>query len=213
MFRDREDAGDRLGEALRAYRDMDTVVLAIPRGGVSVGHRVARTLQAGFDLLVVRKVAIPWEPEAGFASVGPDGSLHVNEDLVARLGLSEAEVRRLADEVRAEVAERQRRLRGDRPLPRLHDRPVLLVDDGLATGYTMLAAGEWVRRRGPRDLLVAAPCASVSALDTIKRVADTVVVLEVGRGPVFAVASFYQEWTDLTDADVLPYLKGAAEGG
>jgi putative phosphoribosyl transferase len=209
VFRDREEAGDRLATALRAYSRPKPLILAIPRGGIPVGYRVAVRLEAEFDLVVARKVPIPWEPEAGLGAVGPDGDLALNEDLVAHLGLASEDVSALSREALREVRRRETLLRGNRRPPVVRGRTVILVDDGLATGYTMIAAAKWVRGAGPNRLVIAVPCSSEAALETVTPLADAVAVLEVGRGPFFAVASFYRTWRDLTDDDVLPYLRRA----
>ncbi len=207
MFEDREDAGRQLAEALEAYRDAGALVLAIPRGGVPVGYRLSEGLRADFDVLVSRKVPIPWEPEAGFGAVGPDGELALNNRMVAQLGLSRQEVKALTMEVLREVRRREKALRPGLPRPVVRDRTLILVDDGLATGFTMLAALKWARKSHPHELVVAVPCSSASALDTIESWADTIVSLEVSHRPFFAVASFYENWWDLTDEEVLRYLK------
>ncbi|MFQ5838174.1 MAG: phosphoribosyltransferase [Thermoplasmata archaeon] len=213
MFRDREDAGRRLAVALEEYRHPRTLILAIPRGGIPVGYRVAEHMEAELDVVIARKVPIPWDPEAGLGSVGPDGDLALNETLVSALGLSEEEIRTLAQVVLEEVRRREAVLRGDRPRPEIEARRIILVDDGLATGYTMVAAVRWVRKARPKELVVAVPCSSASALKVVKPLADAVVVLKVSHAPLFAVASFYAEWRDLRDEDVLPYIRRTHEKG
>jgi putative phosphoribosyl transferase len=213
VFKDREDAGERLGEALEEYRRFRPLVLAIPRGGIPVGSRVADYLGADFDVVVARKVPIPWEPEAGLGAVGPDGELALNEDIVRHLRLSEDELTALSERVLQDVRRREEVLRGGRPHPAIRDRSIILVDDGLATGYTMVAAARWVRKGGPERVIIAVPCSSGAALESVRPLADTVVALEVSHAPFFAVADFYERWRDLRDEDVLPYLPWSDEKG
>ncbi len=213
MFRDREDAGRRLAGELQAYVGLRPLVLAIPRGGVPVGFRLAEGLGADFDILITRKIPIPWEPEAGFGAVGPDGEFVLSDSLIDGLGLSTKEIQTLAQTTFDEVRRREAILRRNRPRPSVRDRHVILVDDGLATGYTMSAALEWVRRGAPKELVVAVPCSSSSAIEVVSGLADTVVAMEVSHEPFFAVASFYERWTDLTDEEILPYLKDLPKRG
>ncbi len=209
MFRDREEAGRQLGRALAPYRDSQPLVLAIPRGGVPVGYSAAKALDADFDIAITRKIPIPWEPEAGFGAVGPDGEPVLNDYLVAQLGFSKREIESLAREVQKEVLRRERALRLGRPPQVIKDRVTILVDDGLASGFTMIAALKWTRKAHPRELAVAVPCSSDIALEAVRPWADTVVALEVSRDSFFAVASFYERWWDLTDEEVLGYMKAA----
>jgi putative phosphoribosyl transferase len=218
MFKDRDDAGRMLGEALRARpwarEDGRPVVLAIPRGGVPVGYHVARALDAGLDLVVPRKIPIPWEPEAGFGAVTSDGTVTLNEPLVSRLRLSRDDVRRLAAETVEEVRRREAAFRGDAAPPAVHDRPVVVVDDGIASGFTMVAALRMLRARGVATVAVGAPCAPEGSVRRVSEHADDVVVLEVDRdGWSFSVASHYERWWDLDDEEVHAYLERARREG
>ena len=203
VFRDRVHAGSMLGEGLMKYSDGRTVVLAIPSGGVPVGRVVADKLTADFDLIVVRKVQVPWDPEAGFGAVAWDGGVQLNESLVSALGLNPSQVETCVEKTREEVLRRMRRFRGDKPMPVLKGRVVILVDDGLASGYTMLVAAGSVKKYAPAKVVVAAPTASQSALDMVARYVDEVVCLNVRGGTFYAVADAYVEWHDLSDGEVM----------
>ena len=186
-------------------------MLAVPRGGVPVGYHVARALGARLDLVVPRKIQIPWEPEAGFGAVTSDGTVTLNEPLIARLRLPREEVRRLAAATVEEVRRREAAFRGTAPPPEVEGRTVVVVDDGLASGFTMIAALRSLRARRAGRLAVGAPCAPKDSVDRVSVHADDVTVLEVDEGWSFAVASHYERWWDLTDEEVLSYL-GRARG-
>lgn len=187
-------------------------MLAVPRGGVPVGYEVAKSLGFPLDILPVRKVAIPWNPEAGFAAVAPGDILILNEDLTPSLGLTERQIKTLADETLAEVGRRIEVYREGRPAPDLRGKMVILVDDGLASGITMLAGVSMVKKESPEKVVVASPVASGTAVAKIKPEVDRLVVLYTHPpGLSFAVASFYDEWYDLTDEEVKGFLKQAAE--
>lgn len=206
LFRDRRDAGRRLAERLLDYEGRDAVVLAIPRGGVPVGLEVAKRLGAQLDVIVPRKIPIPWNPEAGMGAITADGTTVLNESMVRSLGLSKEEIEHAADEVRQEVIRRTETYRAGRAEPEIAGKPVILVDDGLASGYTMLAAIEFLRKQSPSSVVVAVPVASQGATRLIGPKVDELVALIVSERLPFAVADFYLEWRDLTDEEVLAYL-------
>ena len=206
IFRDRSDAGRRLAERLPEYRDRDAVVLAIPRGGIPVGCEVASRLNAQLDVIVPRKIPIPWNPEAGFGAITADGTIVLNEQMVRSLGLSQEEIDRAAEEVRQEIIRRTKEYRGDKPTPNLKGRPVILIDDGLASGYTMLAAVESLKKETPSEVIVAVPVASSGAARLVSPKVDKLIVLIVSERLPFAVANFYVEWRDLTDEEVVACL-------
>lgn len=207
VFRDREDAGRRLADKLLDYRDRGAVVLAIPRGGVPIGYEIAGKINADLDVIVLRKIPVPWNPEAGFGAVTADGTMVLNESMIRGLRLSEEQISRAAEEVREEVVRRTRAYRGgSMELSDVADRPVILVDDGLASGYTMLAAVESLHKHKPSEVVVAVPVASSGAVRLVKPKVDRLVALIVSERLPFAVADFYRHWSDLTDEDVLRCL-------
>lgn len=201
IYADRHDAGRRLAEALLTYRH-NAIVLAIPRGGVPVGYEVSRRLEVPLDLIVPRKLPIPSDPEAGFGAIAPDGTIVLNERLVAYCGLSVKDIERISGEVLAEVQRRIREYRGDRPLPDLKNENVIIVDDGLASGYTMVAAVRAVKKEHPERVIVAVPCSPESSMERLEKEADEVVSLAVQPHGQFAVASYYESFPDLTDEEV-----------
>ncbi len=206
IFDNRHDAGRRLAAELGEYNDQSVGVLAIPNGGVPVALEVAGALNADLDLVISRKIPIPLNPEAGLGAVADDGTIILNEELVKGIGLSRQQIEYEASKVRAEIKQRSLLYRGNRPLVRVSGRTVIIIDDGLASGFTMMAAVESVRRRRPKEIVVAVPCASALAVKRLEKVADKVVICTTGFMPRFAVADFYRHWYDLNDNEVIRYL-------
>ena len=212
LFEDRADAGRRLAEALRdlglSERDLkNTLVLAIPAGGVPVGKEIATALGVPLELMVVRKISVPWNREAGFGSVTSSGSVLLNPRVLPSLRLSEGEIQRLAGQTRQEVRRRESLYAQACRHRKLENKTVILVDDGLATGYTMLAAIESVRTQLPRRIIVAVPAATDDAIKVVKPKAQRVLALYVHPPrQTFAVAAAYERWHELSDREVLDLL-------
>ncbi|MRR17112.1 MAG: phosphoribosyltransferase [Deltaproteobacteria bacterium] len=205
-YRNRTDAGRRLAVHLAPYGGRDVVVLAIPRGGVPVAVEVAAALGADLDIIVPRKIPIPGNTEAGFGAVTEDGVVVLNEPLVRELGLTGDEIDRLARKVRQEIARRQDVFRAVLPPLPVYGRSAIVIDDGLASGYTMMAAVGSIRKHGAKRVVAAAPVASGSGWELVRKTADDVVCPVVSSAYPFAVANFYAEWYDLDDDEVLKYL-------
>jgi len=169
---------------------------------------VAKELGAEFDLVIVRKLPIPWDPEAGFGAITPDGEVLVNKEYQEYLGLRDSEVREIANRVLEEILRRQRLYLGKRKSVELANKNIVIVDDGIATGYTMLAAVKYAKRNGADKIFVAAPTASQGAVRFLLKYVDALFCLNIRSDiPYFAVADAYENWYDLTDDDVLKYLK------
>ncbi|MFQ6077458.1 MAG: phosphoribosyltransferase [Candidatus Bathyarchaeia archaeon] len=209
VFKDRDHAGKLLAEKLRAYRGLDVIVLAIPSGGVPVGYAVAKGLDAPLDLMTVRKIQIPFNPEAGFGAVTVDGTAILNEPLVRHLNLSPEQVEIQISKAMRAIERRHRRFCGERPPPRLEGRTAIIVDDGVASGYTMLAAVASARKLNPAKIVVAVPTAPVDSLRGVAPRVDELYCLNVRDGFYFAVADAYLKWYDLGDEEVLAYLDKA----
>ncbi|MFP4032556.1 MAG: phosphoribosyltransferase [Desulfococcaceae bacterium] len=212
VFRDREDAGEFLGKMLApAYANREDVfLLTIPMGGVPVAREIRRALKCPMDLIIVRKIQIPGDTEAGFGAMTQEGDLFLNEALMATLNLSPDQVEHQSAKVRGELAQRNERLRGRRPFPDLEGKTVILTDDGLASGFTMKASIFMVRKRGAAKVVVAAPTAPRRSLTALDNPVDEFFCPNVQDGMRFAVAAAYQNWRDL-ETDVVEAML-VAEG-
>ncbi|XHH07716.1 MAG: phosphoribosyltransferase [Candidatus Bathyarchaeia archaeon] len=208
VFQDRFEAGRLLAGELKMYvGNSNVIVLAIPAGGVPVGSTVAKLLNAKFDVVIVRKLQVPWNPEAGFGAVSWDGKVFLNPDLVEQLNLTKAEIDASILETNRNIEERLSKFRGDKPLPDLTSNIVILVDDGLASGYTMLAAAQFVKAKKPQKVVIAVPTASMGAIELLKPHVDEIFCLNIRSGAAFAVADAYVNWYDLTDEEVQDLLQ------
>jgi len=206
LFKDRSDAGRRLAERLEVYKSTDAVVLAIPRGGVPVAYEVASSLGLPLDFVILRKLPIPWNPEAGFGAVTSNGALVINDALVKGLGLSKKLIKQIANQVMEDIQHRERVLRDKAARQSVKGKHVIIIDDGIASGYTMLAAVESTRQSGASMVTVAVPVAAESSLRLVSEVADETICLIESRRIPFAVADYYLNWHDLTDDEMLEYL-------
>lgn len=210
VFEDRRDAGRRLAQALQRLPLQDPVVFGLPRGGVPVAFEVAAALDAPLDVIVVRKLGAPFQPELAIGAIASGNVRVMNEEIrLAAWGIDAGEVEAIAARERAELERRERLYRGGRPLPDVAGRDAILVDDGLATGASMRAAVAALRARGPARLIVAVPTASPRAVRELERVADRVVCLEAP--PDFqAVGQFYRRFEQTSDEEVCALLGRAA---
>ncbi len=204
MFINRRDAGKKLSYALKKYKNMDVVVLAIPRGGVEVGLEVAKYLNAQFSMIICRKLPYPDNPESGFGAICEDGTVFINS--YAPYLPSQTQIYKILESQEEEIKRRIEVLRGNKPLPNLENKIVILVDDGIAMGSTMSAAIEMVKKLHPKKIIVATPVASKRAIEYFSKIADEVIVLESPLN-FYAVAQVYANWYDVSDKEVLELLK------
>jgi len=212
VFTDRHDAGRKLADLILSRPlPQEPMVMPIPAGGVPVGIEVARALSAPLKLVVVRKIQIPGNPEAGFGAVTWDGQVLINDRLLAALGLTAAEVDAAIAATRHNVSERIAKYSSGRVFPDLTDTCVIIVDDGLASGYTMLAAVSGIRPHRPKKVVVAVPTASAATAERVAREVDEVICPNIRSGSRFAVAEAYRHWYDLDDREVLAELGSAGE--
>src|SRR3989338_4661254 len=203
LFRNRIQAGKQLAKKLSTYRNKkDVLVLGIPRGGVEVAFAVAKSLHVELSIAVTKKIGHPFNPELAIGAVSPDNYI-LDEDYKDREGYAKKAIK----ELNAEIKKRYK-LYTEGKLPQLKNKIAIVVDDGLATGHTMLAAIKYIKSKNPKKIIVAIPVAAQDSYEKVKKIADEVICLHV---PIFfsAVGSFYQEFEQLEDKEVKQYLEEA----
>jgi len=212
-FHDRADAGRTLARSLQRYKNLaDVIVLALPRGGVPVAIEVARELNAPLDVFIVRKLGVPGHEELGMGAIASGGIRVFNESIIRELGISD-EVRDLVTaRERTELERRERLYRDDRPPPQIQGKTVIIVDDGLATGFSMKAAVTALREQHPARLIVAVPTAPVATCSELKKMADEV-VCGLTPEPFYAVGGSYVDFRQVTDEEVRSLLNTATVAG
>ena len=206
VFQDRAAAGRKLSQRLLDFHHPDVLVLAIPSGGVPVAVEMRKGWPFQFDLLIVRKVQIPWDTEAGFGAVNLDGEVILDEELLRSLKLPQDIIYAQIEKTKEVLKKRDQMFRKRRDFPPIKNRIVILVDDGLASGYSMIAAIHYVKRRDPSKILVGVPTGSYSILSRVYPFVDTLYCVNVREGSSFAVAEAYRDWYDLSDEEVLGML-------
>jgi len=204
MFFDRADAGRKLGMELKKYGLKDAVLLAIPRGGIITGYEAAKAIGAKFSLIIVRKLPFPSEPEAGFGAISEDGSTYMQSNVNTFLG--EKEIKKAVNEQKLMI--KKRLLLRPTHFPSIKGKTVILVDDGIAMGSTMIAAILTCKKKGAKKIVVASPVASPEVKKLLKNYADEVIVLET-PSPFYAVAQAYKNWGDISDLEAKKYLINA----
>ena len=206
-FLDRREAGRALGEKLGPYRGRgDVIVLGLPRGGVPVAFEVALALDAPLDVFLVRKLGAPGQEELAMGAIASGGVRVLNPSVIQSLRITAEEIDRVAKREERELSRRERSYRGDLPPLDLAGRIAVLVDDGLATGSSMRAAVEAVRKLGPARVVVAVPVAPVSTTGEMRGIADDVVVVATPE-PFYSVGRFYEEFGQTTDGEVRELLR------
>jgi predicted phosphoribosyltransferase len=212
VFHDRTHAGEVLASLLKAYRGREAVILAVPAGGVPVAAAIAHELDLPLDVAVVSKVTLPWNSEAGYGAVAFDGTVKLNEGLLSRLQLTREEIQEGIRATTQKVHRRVRSLQGERSFPDLSDRPTILVDDGLASGFTMLVAIEAVRNAGASEAVVAVPTGHLEAVHRIVHEVEAVYCANVRGGWQFAVADAYEHWSDVDEEEAARILDAYHQG-
>ena len=207
VFQNRYDAGRQLAAKLDAYKNKPIVVLAIPNGGVSVALGIALALEADLDLVISRKIPLPLTPEGGFGAVTDDGTIMLNDEVVQKAGLSPQQINYQVSRVRTDIRQRSLLYLKDRPPSVLTNKTVIIVDDGIASGYTMLAAVGSVRHRQPKEIVVAVPVGPAAALKQVEAVADKVITCAVGYEPRFYLSDYYRYWHEPGDDEVIQCLR------
>ena len=208
-FQDRRDAGRQLARKLSKYTDRsDVLVLALPRGGVPVAYEVALTIHAPLDVFIVRKLGLPGKEELAIGAIASGGTRILNEDIVQALAIDPAVINAITERESKEVERRERQYRGDRPAPDVRDRTVILIDDGLATGASMLAAVHGLRARQPARIVVAVPAAAPQAIRLLQpEVSEAHYV--IAPEPFEGVGKWFEDFRQTTDEEVQTLLREA----
>ena len=210
LFKDRSDAGRILARQLEKYKNRhDVIVLALPRGGVPVAHEVAKGLNAPLDIFLVRKLGVPGQEELGMGAIATGGVRVLNDELIRQLRIPRNVIDAITESEQQELERRQRLYRGDKPAADVRSRTVIVVDDGLATGSTMLAALSALRQLQPERLVVAVPTAPPETCESLRAYADEV-VCSLTPDPFRSVGSWYRGFDQTTDEEVRDLLKRAA---
>jgi putative phosphoribosyl transferase len=209
VFRNREHAGEILATMLEVYSESDAIVMAVPAGGVPVAKVLAEQLDLSLDIAVISKITLPWNTEVGYGAVAFDGTVRLNNTLVARLGLTDEEIQLGISKTSAKVAHRVKNLRGEQPLPDLFTSHIILVDDGLASGFTMQVAVEALQKAGAKSITVAVPTGHQGAVERIAGAIESLYCANIRGGYHYAVAAAYMRWSDVSEKELVSLLADA----
>ena len=201
VFHNRLDAGMRLAGLLEEYRGTGAMLMAIPSGGIPVAAEIARELDLSLDVLTVSKITPSWNTEVGYGAVAADGAVWYDKDMAGRMGLSEKEIQGGIQRATVKVTRREKLLRGDRPMPDLSGKTIIVVDDGLASGVTMTVAVESLKKAGAQSIIVAVPTAHTESIQRLVGKVEAVYCPNIRGGWQFAVAEAYERWTDVDEEE------------
>ena len=207
VFRDRSHAGEVLAQMLETYRNSEIQVMAIPAGGVPVAAVIGESLGLTVDVIVVSKITFAWNSEAGYGALAGDGTLRLNDALIAQSGLDRTQVAADVERTRSKVERRVTRMHAGQPAPKVAGRSFIVVDDGLASGFTMRVAVESLDAQGAVSVTLAVPTAHREAVVNVAPCVETVYCPNVRGGWSFAVADAYEEWSDVTEEETVELLR------
>jgi len=211
VFLNRTDAGHKLAARLAVYANRsDVIVLGLPRGGVPVAFEVARALHAPLDVFLSRKLGVPGQEELAFGALASGGVRVLDQDIIREVGISDEDVERVTETVKKELERRERVYRAGRPSLQLEGRVVLLVDDGIATGSSIRAGVNALKQMKPARLVIAVPVAPASTCHRLKAEVDELVCLHTPE-LFFAIGQFYEDFSQLTDEEVIDLLRQSAQ--
>ena len=207
VFRDRKHAGEVLVEMLMEYKNTDAVVFGIPAGGVPVAAEIAFKLQISLEVAVVSKITLPWNTEAGYGAIAFDGTMILNEGMIDRLGLSEENVEKGIENTKIKVNRRVAEFRSEHSAHKVSGRTAIVVDDGIASGYTMMVAVDALKKAGASQIIIAVPTAHIENMKQFITKADEIYCANLRSGWSFAVADAYEYWSDVNEEEVMEILK------
>jgi predicted phosphoribosyltransferase len=207
VFSDRFHAGKVLSILLQDYLDSDCIVFGIPAGGIPVAKVVSEEIGIPMDVAVVSKITLPWDTEAGYGAVSFNGVVRLNEGLLLHIGLSEVQIKDGIEKTTRKVRHRVDLLRGKKPFPDVSKRPVILVDDGIASGFTLITAIEALKKAGGKSISVAVPTGHLDSVRDISTMVDSVFCPNIRSGNLFSVAAAYKKWRDVGEDEVVSLMK------
>lgn len=208
VFRDRKHAGEVLTEMLGQYKNTDAVVFAIPAGGVPVAAELAARLQISLEVAVISKITLPWNTEAGYGAIAFDGTMILNEEMMHRLGLEESDIEKGIENTKIKVKRRVAEFQSGHASHKVSGRTAIIVDDGIASGYTMMVAVEALKKARASQIIIAVPTAHFENIKQILPIVDEVYCANLRGGWSFAVADAYEYWSDVSEEEVIEILKG-----
>lgn len=206
VFQDRNHAGNVLANLMKDYANSDAIIFGIPAGGVPVAVPLASKLNLELDLAVVSKITLPWNTEAGYGAVAFDGTVELNRDIINQIGLDNEQIDEGIRTASNKVNRRLERFRGSKPFPEINNRKVVLVDDGIASGYTMIAAVKAMKKSGAEKIIISVPTAHLNSIEMVATKVDKVYCANIRSGWGFAVADAYKNWYDVTEDEVKEIL-------
>jgi predicted phosphoribosyltransferase len=207
IFNSREHAGIILANMMVDYKGTDSIVFGIPAGGVPVAAPMASFLNLILDVAVVSKITLPWNTEAGYGAVAFDGTVKLNQGVLQQIGLTDDQINRGIEKASIKVNRRFKEFRGVKPFPDLKKHTAILVDDGIASGFTMMVAVEALQKTGADKVVVAVPTAHLQSLERVAPEVDKIFCANIRDGWGFAVADAYQNWYDVNEEEVNEILK------
>lgn len=206
IFKNRVEAGKQLASTLMDYAEEETIILAIPRGGVVVGYEIANKLQTVLDVIIPKKIGAPHNKELAIGAITEDGTKILDQKLIDYLKIPESYIKAESEKQRLEIERRLKFYRGNVPYPKIKDRKAIIVDDGIATGATIRAALASIRKKGPKSIVIGVPVAPTSTIKNLMKEADKVICLYTPE-PFFAIGQFYRDFTQTSDEEVIKLIK------
>ncbi len=205
MFLDRKDAGEKLTERLEKFKDEDVIVLAVPRGGLEIAYDTIKKLRFNWDLIIPRKIGAPHNKEVAIGAVSVDGSYFVNDHYVAMLNISQDYIEKEVSEQINEIKRRMKEYRGKDTFPKVKDKTVIIIDDGIATGFTILAVIKAVKKQGAKKIILAIPVGPRETIEEFKELVDEVICLYI-PDEFYAVGSYYVDFKQVEDEEVFKII-------